>query len=117
MKPIDLVKSYYAAFDSHDFTKVRALLRNDFHFSGPMMEAHSPDELFAKMKDFDCDFKNHVLHMIDNGQTVGVLIDCVFSRPFQATIRMSEWFSVVDGKIASSTLVYDTRQMPAPAAA
>jgi hypothetical protein len=82
-----------------------------------MMEAESPEELFAKMKGFDCDFKNHLVHMIDNGETVGALVDCVFSRPFQATIRMSEWFTVLDGKIASSVLVYDTRQMPAPSAA
>ena len=92
-------------------------MRDDFHFSGPMMEAHNPEELFAQMKDFGCDFKNRVLHMIENGQTVAVLVDCDFSRPFQATILMSEWFTVVDGKIVSSTLVYDTRQTPSPDAA
>jgi ketosteroid isomerase-like protein len=116
MNPIDLVKNYYAAFDTHDFAKARALMRDDFRFSGPMMQAESPEELFDKMKGFDCDFQNHVLQVVGNGETVGALVDCAFSRPFRATVRMSEWFTIASGKIASSVLVYDTRQMPLPAA-
>jgi hypothetical protein len=116
MKPVDIVKSYYAAFDAHDFAKARGLMSDDFHFAGPMMEAHSPEELFDKMKGFACDFKNRILHIGENGSTVGVLFDCVFSQPFSATVRMSEWFTVKDGKLASSNLIYDTKQMPLAAA-
>jgi hypothetical protein len=115
-KPIDVVKDYHAAFNTHDFAKARGLLRDDFRFAGPLMEASSPEEMFTKMQAFDCDFKNRVVHMVESGNTVGVLFDCVFSRPFAATIRMSEWFTVEAGKIASANLVYDTRQMPALAA-
>jgi ketosteroid isomerase-like protein len=114
MKPIDVVKSYYAAFDAHDFAKARALMRDDFRFAGPVMEANSPEEMFSKMKSFDCDFKNHLLQTAENGSTVATIFDCVFTSPFNATIRMSKWFTVVDGKIASANLVYDTRQMPMP---
>ena len=116
MKPTDLVRNYYTAFDSHDFARARALLRDDFRFSGPLMQAHSPEELFDKMKGFDCEFKNQLVHVVETGETVGALVDCVFCRPFQATVRMSEWFTIADGKIASSVLVYDTRQMPMPGA-
>jgi ketosteroid isomerase-like protein len=114
MKLTDVVKSYYAAFDTHDFARARALMRDDFRFVGPMMEANSPEELFSKMKAFDCDFENHLLQMAENGNTVAALYDCIFTRPFMATIRMSEWFTVEGGKIASANLVYDTRQMPMP---
>jgi ketosteroid isomerase-like protein len=116
MKPIDVVRSYYAAFDTHDFGAARALMGDDFRFVGPMMEANSPEELFGKMKEFDCDFTNQMVHMAENGDTVAALFDCVFTRPFNATIRMSEWFTVKGGKIASANLVYDTRQMPTPSA-
>src|SRR5262245_23777168 len=116
MKAIDVVKSYYAAFDTHDFAKARALMRDDFRFAGPMMSANSPEELFEKMKGFDCDFKNRLVHVVENGNTVAALFDCTFDRPFKATIRMSEWFTIEGGKIASSDLVYDTRRIPTPAA-
>lgn len=116
MKPMDIVKLYHAAFETHDFAKARALMRDDFRFVGPMMAAHSPEEMFEKMKAFDCAFTNSVAHMAECGDTVAVLFDCKFTRPFSATIRMSEWFTVRDGKLASATLVYDTRQMPLAAA-
>lgn len=116
MKPIEIVRAYHAAFATHDFDKARALMRDDFRFVGPMMEAGSPEEMFAKMKAFDCEFQNRVSHMVECGDTVAVLFDCVFTRPFSATIRMSEWFAVREGKIASATLLYDTRQMPLAAA-
>jgi hypothetical protein len=106
----------YAAFDKHDFESARALMGDDFHFVGLLMEANSPAELFGKMKEFDCDFRNHVLHMAESGEMVAALYDCVFIRPFNATIRMSEWFTVKEGKITSANLVYDTRQMPMPSA-
>lgn len=114
---LDIVRNYYAAFDRHDFATARSLMHDRFRFSGPMMEASSPEDLFAQMQAFDCAFQNHIVHIIDGGNTVGVLFDCAFSQPFTATLRMSEWFTIEDGKIASATLLYDTRQMPAMASA
>ena len=113
IKPIEIVKNYYGAFDSHDFQRARSLMHDEFRFTGPMMEATSPEEFFAKMKDFDCEYKSRIVHMVEDGDTVGVLLDCTFTRPFSATIRMSEWFRIDGDKIISSNLVYDTRQMPA----
>ena len=111
-KPVDVVKAYYEAFDAHDFKRARTYLRDDFRFTGPMMQANSAEELFSKMGSVDCRFKNRVLHMVESGDTVGVLFDCEFSKPFSATLRMSEWFTVADGKLASSNLVYDASKMP-----
>lgn len=117
MKPIDVVKNYYAALDAHDLAKARTIMHDRFRFVGPMMEASSPDDFFSKMQGFDCSFTNKVVHMVETGNTVGALFDCTFTKPFKATIRMSEWFTIEDGKILASTLVYDTRQMPMPAPA
>lgn len=114
MKPIDIAKSYYAAFDAHDLAKVRALMTDDFRFEGPIMTANSPEELFDGMKTFQCEFKNHLKHMAETRNTVATLFDCVFSKPFQATIRMSEWLTIEEGKIRSAVLVYDTSKMPIP---
>lgn len=115
--PREIVSAYYAAFDRHDFAAARQLMHDGFQFSGPMMQAGSPEELFAQMQAFQCEFQNRILQMAESGNTVAVLSECTFTKPFEATIRMSEWFSVEGGKIAASTLVYDTRQMPAPSGA
>lgn len=109
---LEIVRKYYESFDNHDFAGARSLMHDRFQFNGPMMEASSPEELFAKMKDFNCDFRNRIVHIVEHDDTVGVLLDCDFIRPFSATIRMSEWFVIKGEKIASSTLVFDTRQMP-----
>jgi hypothetical protein len=66
------------------------------------------------MKSFECEFKNHLLQMAESGNTVACLFDSVFTKPFQATIRMSEWLTVDSGKITSAVLVYDTGKMPVP---
>lgn len=113
--PQEIVSSYYAAFDRHDFAAARELMHDSFQFSGPMMQAGSPEELFAQMQAFECEFQNRIIQLVESGNTVAVLFDCAFTQPFTATIRMSEWFTVEGGKIASSTLIYDTRQMPNPA--
>jgi predicted SnoaL-like aldol condensation-catalyzing enzyme len=114
MKPMEIAKNYYAAFDAHDFAKARALMHDRFRFEGPMMSAKSPEELFEGMKAFQCEFKNHLLQMVESGNTVACLFDSVFSKPFRATIRMSEWLTIDGGKIASAVLVYDTAKMPMP---
>ena len=113
---IETVRKYYEAFDKHDFQGARALLHDKFRFTGPMMQTNSPEEFFEKMQGFNCEFKNRMLHLVESGNTVGALLDCSFTKPFSATIRMSEWFAVENGKILSSDVIYDTRQMPAAAA-
>ena len=112
--PREIVTSYYAAFDRHDFAAARQLMDDGFRFSGPMMGANSPEELFAQMQAFECEFQNRILQLVESGSTVAVLSECTFTQPFSATIRMSEWFTVEGGKLTSSTLIYDTRQMPGP---
>lgn len=116
-KQLDVVKSYLAAFDRHDLAAARALMHDDYQFEGPLMRASSADQLISQLKEFGCDFKNKVLHMAEVGNVVGVLFECTFTKPATATLRMSEWFTVEGGKLKSSRLIYDTRQMPmAPAA-
>jgi hypothetical protein len=115
MKPIEIARSYYAAFDTHDFASARALMSDGFRFEGPMMSAKSPEELFEGMKAFQCDFKNRMLQIVESGSTVACLFDSVFTKPFQATVRMSEWLTIEGGKITSAVLVYDTGKMPMPA--
>jgi ketosteroid isomerase-like protein len=117
MKPIEIARNYYAAFDAHDFAKARALMADDFRFEGPMMSTSSPEELFQAMKAFQCEFTNRLKHMVESGNTVATLFDSEFSKPFQATIRMSEWLTIDNGKIKSAVLVYDTKKMPMPTSA
>lgn len=116
-KPIDIVKSYFEAIEKHDFQKARALMHDRFKFTGPMMEANNPEELFAKMKEMCCEFTMRVLHIAEAGNTVGVLADCVMTKPASLTLRMSEWLTVENGKLVSSNLVYDTAKMPKASAA
>jgi hypothetical protein len=117
MSNIETVKKYYGAFDRHDLQSVEAMLHEGFRFTGPLMQASGRQDFLDKMRTFDCAFKTRPLHIVESGNTVGVLLECSFTKPFSATIRMSEWFAVENGKIVSSDVVYDTRQMPMAAAA
>lgn len=111
-KSSDIVKKYYKASAKHDFQAMRALIRDDYQFDGPLMQAKNADEFFAKMSAFDCAFDHNILKIVDNGDDVAVLFDCTFKKPFSATIRMSEWLAVEGGKIKSSKLLYDTSKFP-----
>ena len=64
-----------------------------------------------------CEFKTRILHIAEAGNTVGVLMDCVMTKPAQMTLRMSEWLTVENGKLVSSNLVFDTAKMPKASAA
>jgi hypothetical protein len=116
-KPLDVVKDYLAAFDRHDLVAARSLLHDDYRFEGPLMQAANADQFITQLKAFGCDFTNKILQIAETGSVVGVLFECTFTKPSVATLRMSEWFTVDGGKLRSSRLIYDTRQMPmAPAA-
>lgn len=117
MSNIETIRRYYSAFDNHDLRSVEALLQETFRFTGPLMQASGRQDFLEKMQSFDCEFKTRPLQIVESGNTVGVLLECSFTKPFSATIRMSEWFVVDSGKIVSSDVVYDTRQMPMAAAA
>jgi hypothetical protein len=117
MSNAETVRRYYGAFDRHDLQSVEALLHEGFRFTGPLMQTSGRQDFLEKMRSFDCEFKTRPLHIVESGNTVGVLLECSFSKPFSATIRMSEWFVVDNDRIVSSDVVYDTRQMPIATAA
>jgi hypothetical protein len=51
-----------------------------------MMEFSSPEDLF------DSEFKNRMVPIAENGNTVAALFDCVFSKPFKATSSNKKMF-------------------------
>lgn len=115
MHPTELVRDYYQACATHDFERVRALLEPGFRFRGPLMSANGREEFLAQMAAFDCSFRSELLHVAEVNGTVAVLSECTFTRPFTATVRMAEWLTVREGRIAASELLYDSRSLPAAA--
>ena len=79
------------------------------------METHSADELLRRMADFGCRMTNTIHHMAAEGDRVAVRFTCHFTEPVSASVEMSEWFVVRDGRVRSAELFYDTAQMPHPA--
>ena len=112
---LDIAKAYYQAHDAKDPAAMRAMMTDDFRFKGPAMEANSPDELLQGMAEFGCSFTNTIHHMAAAGDRVAVRFTCRFTQPASATLEMSEWLHVRDGKVCSAELFYDPAQMPTPA--
>lgn len=108
-----LIEQYYSAFAKHDLNEARTMLADNFTFRGPIMEASSADDMMEKMSAFGCDYKSEVHDMLCEKDRVVVNFTCTFSAPFEATLDMCEWFTIRDGKIASSELFYDASKMPA----
>lgn len=113
MTPLETVQACQCACAVHDWPALRRLLDDRLQFAGPMMKTGSADEFVAAMQNFHCQFENRIHRVLksDDGW-VASLLDCIFLQPFQATVRMSEWVLVRDGRIRELNLIFDPKQMP-----
>jgi hypothetical protein len=112
MNHIETLKSFYSAMERHDWTAKRALLRDDFRFQGPLMQAEGADRFIEGVKQFNCQVSFQDVQMLEQGDTVMSFFTFQISQPFTGTFRMAERVTFRDGKLQASELIYDPRAFP-----
>jgi hypothetical protein len=108
-----IVLAYQTACARHDWATLRALLHPQLEFTGPMMRTTAAEEFIAAMQNFGCTFENRIRQCLREGNWVATLLDCEFQQPCAASVRMSEWCEVSEGKIRRIQLVFNPADMPA----
>lgn len=97
----------------HDIAGAVALMASDIHFSGPVMEVKGAQEYRGILERF---LSVHTgwrkLAEFENGAEACVIDDIYIKTPAggDLTLRIAEWFKVIDGRIASHTIYYDPRE-------
>ena len=109
---LNIVKSYYHAFEENHFEKMRSLLDDRYTFKGPMMEFSKADDCIAQMKEQGFEAWYKVIRTIADGKQVVIIFDWTVSNPFQGTFRMCKYFQVENGKILFAELFFDTANFP-----
>lgn len=112
MTNTEILKSFYAAMERHDWPAKRAMLHDDFRFHGPLMQVEGADQFIEGIKQFNCQAAFRDVQMIEQGDTVMSFFTFEFSQPFTGTFRMAERVTLRDGKLQSSELIYDARAFP-----
>lgn len=112
MNNSELLRSFYAAMECHDWPKKRALLQDDFRFHGPLMQAEGADEFIGRVQQFDCKATFKDVQMIEKDDTVMSFFTFEITEPFVGSFRMAERVKFCDGKLKSSELIYDARPFP-----
>jgi hypothetical protein len=112
MNNAETLKRFYHAMENHDWNAKRAVLWDDFHFRGPLMQAGSADDFIKGVQQFNCDVKFTDVEMMEKGDTVMSFYTFVITKPFAGNFRMAEKVQFRQGKIQSSELIYDARPFP-----
>src|SRR5262245_20110674 len=94
---IETLKSFYAAMEHHDWARKRGMLRDDFRFSGPLMQAEGADRFIEGVKQFNCQVTFRDIQMLAEGDTVMSFFTFSITQPFTGTFRMAEKVTFRDG--------------------
>lgn len=108
----DIVRRYIEAFDKRDMATARALLRDDFKFTGAIMTANGADQFFEMVAGMPDGTRTVTRRMLADGDSV--VHEFFFELPGAAgvSVPMCEIFDVADGKIAACNLYFDTAKFP-----
>jgi hypothetical protein len=106
--PRTLVLAYHDAFYRNDRAAVRALLKPDGKFIGPLNAFDDADKflesasLFMRLAE-----RTEIKQIISEGQDVCVLYDGTYKVPSIPTLPIAAWFRVENGKIAFFHVHFD----------
>lgn len=107
--PRDVVTSYIAAMDSHNYGAARTYLGDNVRVKGPAGEAfRRPDEFLSMMQTHQGRY--HVKKVFVDGNDVCVLYDLATRT---VTTFFCSWYQVENGKIVSIQTVFDPRPFAA----
>lgn len=111
LTPSRLVTTFLQAFMSGDTAKASAMASEDFAFQAPMHRGPGGKQAYfagaqAKAR-FIHDFR--ILHQWAQGEEVSTLYELdIRTSEGTATLAMSEWHTVRDGRIRSTYMVFDS---------
>ncbi len=104
-----IVRKYFEIFFSSkvNFDELRNLLKEDFSFIGPLMEASSADEYVEKLKAIGVgDLKANIIGLFANDKEAAVLYELITPIGNHPTV---EWFWIRNNKISAIRLLNDPR--------
>ena len=109
MNRTEIVSTFLEGFN--DPTKLQAsldLLAEDYHFTNPVIETHSKVEFIELAKKIGAVVTGiQIIATADSPDWIATFYEFQTEIPGLERTDASEWFSVVDGKIKESYLVYD----------
>jgi predicted SnoaL-like aldol condensation-catalyzing enzyme len=111
-----LVGEFLHSFFSGDITAARSLVRDDFTFVAPLVEADGTKEEFFAGADDKMRFVEgvRVVRQWQDGDDVSTIYEINVRTPDgRGKMLLHEWHAIVEGKLASSLMIFDTS---APAA-
>jgi ketosteroid isomerase-like protein len=106
--PAQVAEGFFDAWTGKDFERAREFLADDLSFEGPIESFSDADSYIASLKQLS--------GIVTGAETQKVFVDgddvCVIYDLKTAPIpssRTCEWYRVRDGKIASVSVVFDSR--------
>lgn len=116
MTNTELVAEYLGALASGDVQGARSLVTDDFSFRGPMgFRTDGRDAFFAAARaKYEHVRDLRILRQWEDGDDVCSVYELDVATPrAKASLLMTEWNSIRDGRVASALLVFDTSTMAA----
>ncbi|HEY3059647.1 MAG TPA: nuclear transport factor 2 family protein [Chloroflexota bacterium] len=111
-QPRDVVEQYYSAFDAHG-DHWQNLVTDDVVFDGPIQHARGKAEFVGLTAQFlEAHRSTHLISRIADGNRVASLFEFVVDAPNgqRLTCPVSEWATIVDGRISEFRVYYDPRE-------
>ncbi len=111
-----IVTEYLTAYLSGEISTASQLVREDFSFRAPLIEAAASKGVFLAGSDRKASYVRafRILRQWEDGDEVSTLYEIdIQTSEGAASLLMHEWHTLAAGRIASSVMLFDTA---APAA-
>lgn len=107
--PAETASAYLTAFYAGDFDQARALLAEDFSFSGPFVQVRGRDPFLDSAAGLKPILRGHrLLRQWADGDEICSWYDVDLQTPVTSgAVTMSEWHTVREGKLTSGRVVFD----------
>ena len=110
---LKLVNEFYAVtFKTKRVEEIAKLVADDFKFEGPLQQSNDAAGYIEINRDLlPAHVATRMLHQFLDGLDICSIyeIDLRTPRGDILTAKMADWISVRDGKLASQSIYYDTR--------
>lgn len=113
--PAEVVNRYLDAFYTGDYSGAGSVLVDDFSFSGPFVEVTGRDAFLASAERLRPILRGHsVVRQWIDGSDVATIYDVRIETPASSgVVRMSEWHSVIDGRLTAGQVFFDSERLRA----
>ena len=107
--PAEVASAFLTAFYTADFEAARALLAEDFSFSGPFVQVRGRDPFLDRAAGLKPIVRGHrlLLQWADSDEICS-WYDLNLQTPVKSgSVTMSEWHTIREGRLASGRVVFD----------